>query len=416
MVPRRSRFAGLLVAVVIFAGCGGRASNSKASDTTTAPTATIPATTKATTGSVEAYQSAIGNEVVDNSDFDAFEKQITGLIEKAGLPGASLLVVQHGELIEQEAWMDYTLDTVVRIASGSKWLTAATIMTLVDEGLIELDAPIATYLPDAANTTVGEITMRQLLSFTSGLVDDDGVPCTTDPAVTLVDCARQLAAIRLVHPPGEVFRYGGQHLYVAAAVAEVVTGVPYADLFRQRIGEPLGMDSTYFLQVGGDSYTDVTNTAPAGGAVSSLGDYGRFLEMIVHGGVTPDGTRLLEAATIAEMQTNQISDARYGTAAPFRIADESPYGLGEWLDWTYPDGSAMVLSSDGAFGFRPWIDKQNDLFGVYLVRDDGSAAVDGNPTPDADDEQQVYVSGNWIFELVAEAVGGPLPRVKYPSP
>ena len=136
--------------------------------------------------------------------------------------------------------------------------------------------------------------------------------------------------------------------------------------------------------------------------------------MIMHDGVAPDGTRLLASATIAEMQTNQIADARYGTAAPFRVEDEAPYGLGEWIDWTYPDGSAMVLSSDGAFGFRPWIDRQNDLFGVYLVRDDGSAAVDGNPTPDADDATQVYVSGNWIFELVAEAVGGALPSVKYP--
>ncbi|MEQ1652748.1 MAG: serine hydrolase, partial [Hyphomicrobium sp.] len=203
--------------------------------------------------------------------------------------------------------------------------------------------------------------MRQLLSFTSGLVSEDDVPCVSDPNSTLVDCAITLASLPLVHPPGEVFRYGGQHLYVAAAIAEVITGVPYADLFRQRIAEPLGMTKTFFLQVDGSRYTDVTNTKPAAAAVTTLGDYGRFLEMITHDGVAPDGTRLLQSATIAEMQTNQIADARYGNAAPFRVADESPYGLGEWLDWTYPDGSAMVLSSDGAFGFRPWIDKQNDL-------------------------------------------------------
>lgn len=65
----------------------------------------------------------------------------------------------------------------------------------------------------------------------------------------------------------------------------------------------------------------------------------------------------------------------------------------------------------GACGGRA---SNKDDFGVYLVRDDGSAAVDGNPTPDADDATQVYVSGNWIFELVAEAVGGALPSVKYP--
>lgn len=413
MLRAGKMFGYLAVAVMLLGACGGRAA--KNSGTTAGSVATTNSTVAESSSGADGYQSAITDQVVDNPAFDDFEEQITNLLHKSGLPGASLLVVQHGDLIEQEAWLDYTLDTLVPIASGSKWLSAATIMTLVDDGLIELDAPISTYVSVAVGSRAGDITMRQLLSFTSGLVDDESVPCVSDPNVALVDCALTLASIPLVHSPGEVFRYGGQHLYVAAAIAEVVSGVPFADLFRQRIAEPLGMGTTVFAQVDFSRYEDVTNTKAASGAITSLADYGRFLEMIVHEGVAPDGTRLLEAATIAEMQTNQIANARYGTAAPFRVAEESPYGLGEWLDWTYPDGSAMVVSSDGALGFRPWIDKQNDLFGVYLIRDDGSAAVDGNPTPDADDANQVYVSGNWIFELVAEAVGGPLPIEKYPQ-
>ncbi|MBI4883310.1 MAG: beta-lactamase family protein [Actinobacteria bacterium] len=407
----------VVLLLVTGTACGRGRNNTVDSTTnpTAAPVATDGGSTVSPAESSAGYESAITDEVVDNPTFDDFESQITGLIKRAGLPGASLLVVQHGELIEQEAWLDYSLDTVVPIASGSKWLTAATIMTLVDEGLIALDAPISTYVAQAAGTRAGEITMRQLLSLTSGLVSDDDVPCVSDPEAELVECARTLASIPLTEAPGKVFRYGGQHMYLAGAIAELVTGVPYADLFRQRIAEPLGMDKTYFVQVDGSRYTDVTNTAPAGAAVSTLGDYGRFLEMIVHDGVLPDGTRLLSSQAIAEMQTNQITEARYGNAAPFRVADESPYGLGEWLDWTAPDGTALVLSSDGSLGFRPWIDKQNDLFGVYLVRDDGSAAVDGNPDPDADDANQVYVSGNWIYELVAEALGNPLPAVKYPD-
>ncbi|MEQ1874138.1 MAG: serine hydrolase domain-containing protein [Ilumatobacteraceae bacterium] len=415
MNRRRQGLYCVVAGITLVGACGGRASNKADTDAVVSTTASVETDQSTTAPAAGAYESVITDATVDNPDFDDFESQITGLIRKSGLPGASLLVVQHGVVIEQEAWLEYTLDTIVMIASASKWLTAATIMTLVDEGLIELDEPISTYVAEAAGTRAGDITMRQLLSFTSGLVADESVPCTSDTTVTLRDCAIELASMPLVHAPGAVFRYGGQHMLVAAAVAETVTGVPFADLFRQRIAEPLGMNQTYFLQVGSAVYVDVTHTNPAGGAVSSLGDYGRFLEMIMHDGVAPDGTQLLSSATIAEMQANQIASARYGTAAPFRIADESPYGLGEWLDWTYPDGSAMVLSSDGAFGFRPWIDKQNDLFGVYLVRDDGSAAVDGNPTPDDDDSAQVYVSGNWIFELVAEAVGGPLPRVKYPN-
>ena len=138
------------------------------------------------------------------------------------------------------------------------------------------------------------------------------------------------------------------------------------------------MAHTGFVQTAsGGQVENVTHTTPAGGAISTLGDYGRFLEMIVHDCVAPDGTRILEAATVAEMQENQIEGAEYMTASAFRVERESPYGLGEWLDWTDENGEALVLSSDGAFGFRPWIDKVNDLYGVYLIVDTGDGAREG---------------------------------------
>ena len=361
------------------------------------------------------YVTAITDVPVDNPAFDGFERDITALMQQAGLPGASLLVVQHGQLVEQEAWMEYNLDTTVLIASGSKWLSAATIMTLVDDGTIELDMPISTYVPELVGPNVRGITFRQLLSFTSGLADDDRIPCSGDLTYSLQGCAAEFIKAGVVHPPGATFRYGGQHLLVAAAIAEIVTGVPFAELFQQRIARPLGMTSTVFTEVGDPRSAAVDFPSPAGSARSTLGDYGRFLEMIYHEGVAPDGTRILQAATIAEMQTNQIADAEYGTAAAFRVADESPYGLGEWLDWTREDGSALVVSSDGAFGFRPWLDKENDLFGVYLIQDIDSGYVEGDPNAATDDGGTVHTSGNWIFEWVAEALGGSLPKDKYPD-
>jgi CubicO group peptidase (beta-lactamase class C family) len=383
------------------------------SETTTPPTSTATTVGAATTG---AYPSAITDEVVDGSAFDAMEQRLTSRIQQVGLPGASLLVVHEGELVEQEAWLDYDLDTVVPIASGSKWLAAATIMTVVDEGLIDLDAPIADYVPEAAGTPPGAITMRQLLSFTSGLIADERVPCTTTGAGTLQECARAIVEQGVVHPPGEAFRYGSQHLRVAAAVAEVVTGVPFAELFQQRIAEPLGMTRTRFNQIG-DTTTQVepvTNTNPAGGALSSLGDYARFLEMLVHDGVAPDGTRILSEAALEEMRTNHTEDVRYATASSFRVATEGPYALGNWIDWTDAEGGTLVQSSDGAFGFRPWIDEVNDLFGVYLIEDRGEGYVEGDPEAVAGEEQKVHTSGLFVFEWVAEAVGGSLPEQQYP--
>lgn len=220
----------------------------------------------------------------------------------------------------------------------------------------------------------------------------------------------------IVHPPGAGFRYGSQHMIVAATIAEIVTGTPYAQLFRERIAEPLAMEHTTFVQSGsGGEIEGVTNPNPAGSAISTLGDYARFLEMIVHDGLAPDGTRILKAESVAEMQRNQIADADYITASAFRVDLESPYGLGEWLDWTDAQGNALVLSSDGAFGFRPWIDKVNDLYGVYLIVDKGEGYVEGDPDAPADDGGKVHTSGLWVFTDVAEALGGSLPKVYYPD-
>lgn len=357
----------------------------------TVPASTVPASTvPRSTVPVTGYTSAIADVEVDGPAFDDVERGITERVTAAGLPGASLLVVQHGVLVEQEAWLGYDLDTVVPIASASKWLTAATIMTLVDDGLIELDAPISTYVPELTGT-VGTITMRQLLSFTSGLVDDDRLACHEDASVTLYDCAVDVVRHGVVHAPGEAFRYGSEHMLVAGAIAELVTGRSFQTLFRERIAEPLHMDHTWFTQVGDPNrpMDEVDHPMPAGSAVSTLGDYARFVEMIAHDGMAPDGRRILAADTIAEMQHDQIADARYAFAARFRMEAKTPYGLGEWLDEVDADGDAIVVSSDGAFGFRPWIDTRNDLFGVYLVDDR---------------EREGGASGPWVFDWVAAAV------------
>jgi CubicO group peptidase (beta-lactamase class C family) len=434
----RTRVAALAASALVLASAVtacGRNENRAGSNTgsTTAPTTSTPgnpgnpggsspsststttaggSSTSSGTAKESAYPSVITNEVVDNPKLDEFEAATKGRMVKAGLPGASLLVMQHGKVVEQEAWMGYTLDTQVTIASASKWLSAATIMTLVDEGKIDLDKPVSTYL-DYAKGDVGTITTRQLLSLTSGLPDDENVPCYSDPNVTLDACNREFAAMPLLHKPGEAFRYGGQHLHFAASVAEAVSGKSWNDLFAERITGPLGMTNTRFLDSGFNP-TGNQHPSPAGSGVSTLGDYGRFLEMIAHDGVAPDGTRILKSETVAEMQSNQIEGARYAKAASFRMAEKNPYGLGEWLDWVGPDGESIVVSSDGAFGFRPWIDKQNDIVGVYMINDHGGGYVDGDPRAAANDGGKVHTSGNWVFVDVAEALGGSLPKNKTP--
>ena len=229
-----------------------------------------------------------------------------------------------------------------------------------------------------------------------------------DPDTDLATCARRLVANGLRHAPGEEFHYDSVHLTVAAALAEQVTGVPFAELLQQRIAEPLGMSSTRLPQVGDPARDEVDHPNPAGGAISTLGDYGRFLEMVVHDGVAPDGTRLLTAGSIAEMATNQTEGLPvYGSS--FRRRSQAPYGLGHWIDWTSADGETLVHSSPGTFGFRPWVDRANDVFGVYLVLD---TVEPGDP--DYGDPDRPNASGQWVIEMSAEAVGGSLPEELYP--
>lgn len=410
MMTRKIRLSALVAGALLVAGCGGGGgpSGSNPSGTTAAPASSAPpaATTDpavATTVEGGGYVSVVTDEIIDNPDFDALEQRILGVVSEVGLPGASLLVVHAGELVEQQTWGEYALDTKVPIASASKWFSGALLMTLVDEGLLALDEPVSTYVEELDGTPHGRITLRQMLSFTTGLISDDLVPCYSSPDSTLQECAVQFVRERLAHQPGAQYRYHSGHLMMAGALAEIVTGQSFEELFQERIAVPLGMTSTRFLHNKDPSRVPVTFPNPAGGAVSTLGDYARFLEMLVNGGLAPDGTRILTPESIAEMETNQTEGLPMRGSA-FRVNTKAPYGLAHWIDWTYPDGSTMVDSSPGKFGFRGWIDRENDVFGVYMVVDQ-SEDNDPDSTP---------AGGSWIYEMSAEAVGGALPQAIYP--
>lgn len=376
--------------------------------TTIASTTTSPATrtTDGATTSVALdgeYTSVVTDEVLDNPRFDALERRILDVVAEIGLPGASLMVVHAGSLVEQETWGEYTLETKVPIASASKWLSGALIMTLVDDGLLTLDDPAETFVDQLKGTPPGQLTLRQMLSFTTGLISEDQMPCYSSADYSLQECVTEWVKKPLAHRPGAQYRYHSGHLMMAGALAEIVTGQSFEELFQERIAIPLGMVSTRFLHNKDPSRIPVTFPNPAGGAVSTLGDYARFLEMLVNDGLAPDGTRVLSTESIAEMETNQTEGLPM-RASRFRTSSKAPYGLAHWIDWTYPDGSTMVTSSPGTFGFRGWIDRENDVFGVYLVWDNS----DGND-PDSSPS-----GGSWIYGMSAEAIGGGLPNTIYP--
>ncbi len=279
------------------------------------------------------------------------------------LNGASLLLVKDGQVVYENYFGGYNADTTVFIASASKWIAGATLMTLVDEGKLDLDDPVSKHLPYFTGAK-GAMTLRQMFAHTSGLPPDiamSGSPTCLDNRNTTLDaCAREIAQLNLIGSPGGLFAYGGNSMQVAGRVCEVVSGKSWEQLFQERIAGPLGMTATTFSQS--------QNPLVAGGARSRLGDYGNFLRMILNEG-TFNGRRVLSAAAVREMQKDQTFGApivfsphtQYGNGG-FR------YGVGQWLDIKDAQGNSMQVSSQGGFGFSPWLDKKRNLFGIFMVQ------------------------------------------------
>lgn len=309
------------------------------------------------------------------SDFAAVTAYLDAGYRSLGLPGCSLILWRKGRTLYERYFGDYTAETVVPIASSSKWLSAAVLMTLVDEKRIALDAPISAYLPQFTGKK-GQMTIRQMFSHTSGLVDPGGER-EWNYAITMAEYAERMAREgQMAADPGAEFRYGSASMQVVGAVAEKVTGKAWNDLFRERIAKPCDMPDTTFAKV-----AENRNPMLAGGASSSLPDYAHYLEMIAGRG-TYRGRRVISEASVREMQRDQSGAAPMKAASNDRMGRASHYGLGEWLDVQAPDGRPIQVSSPGAFGFRPWLNLDRGLFGVFMMRRAGFRAPYANDTFD----------------------------------
>ncbi|MGL4420209.1 MAG: serine hydrolase domain-containing protein, partial [Gemmataceae bacterium] len=255
---------------------------------------------------------------------------------------------------------------IVPIASATTWLTAATLMTLVDDGKLKLDDPLKKHLPQFTGKK-GEITLRQLLAHTSGLPSQYAP--SEERGITLVEAVDRIAKVDLVADPGREFRYGGVSMQVAGRLAEVVSGKSWRELFEEKIAKPCAMPNTKYGRAGLNP-----NPQLAGGASSSLHDYRHFLEMLLHDGKY-DGKQVLSKESVREMDKDQTRGAPFKMGSIGRRFDNSKYGLGHWLDRQDAEGHGIEVSSPGAFGFRPWIDRDQQLIGVFLVRVEDKKAL-----------------------------------------
>ena len=304
-------------------------------------------------------------------DFSPVTAEMQTFVQTYSLDGASLRVNQAGNVVYRRAFGSYTLGTRVRIASASKWLSALTLARIVEKGQLRWSDTVGQYFPDVEPAKRG-ITLEQLFSHTSGLPGGDDT-CMSNPLYTLATCAnRILQQSTMIGEPGKVFSYGGNSMQVAGRMAELATGKAWDDLFIDEMMTPLGLVATDFATSStAPGYVRTDNPRIAGGVRSTLEDYGRVVDMVLAEGCLDlridrtclSGRRFLTAATITYM----ARDRTVGTVDISRPPTSTGYGygLGQWID----PSSALIVSSPGAFGFTPWVDRTSGVAGVLLVDD-----------------------------------------------
>lgn len=356
---RSAILASALVAGLLLTSCGGGDDHSAggvvrgavgAAATTTPPsTAVGPSTT------------VRGPRDYPAGTFDTADGALDRRVAEAGLSGGILrLVGDDGTVLHEHTTGSLTGTTVLDVASSTKWLTAATFMTFVDDGAIGLDDDISRWLPEFAGARP-PVTARQLLTHTSGVHDN---PCQNG-GTALADCVRTLAASPVEFPAGTAFSYGNSPFLVVGRLVEVLGGADFATLVHDRLTGPLGMADTTWPGA---------PAAPnsAFGVRTTVDDYGRFLGMLLHDGRV-DGRQVLSTKAVAEMVRNQVG--AYDTTHDYSVGITGipRYGLGCWPDVVDAAGATVVVSGNGGKGLYPWVDFSTRTWGIVGVQDDRGA-------------------------------------------
>jgi len=298
---------------------------------------------------------------VGQGKFPELDDILTQKQKPLGKDFVVMLWKKDDTLVYKKELGDFNSKTQAPIASCSKWLTAALVMTFVDEGKLSLDDKITKWLPEFEKYGKNYITIRTCLSHTTGIRSE---PISVlkllekKKFTSLEDEVNSFAAKDIQANPGEEFRYSNIGLDIAGRVLEIVSKKRFDVLVRQRLFVPLQMRRTSFSSLDGSAVD------PSGGAVSSPEDYMHFLIMMMNKGVY-HGQKILSEDAVSEMLKLQTTLANIKYAP--KAAEGFNYTLGAWAaDWK--DGRATVLASPGLFGSWPMIDYCHGYAYLFFVK------------------------------------------------
>jgi len=339
------------------------------------------------------------------------------------IAGAVTLVASRDKVLSLEAigCADIAAKTPMRtddlfwIASMSKPITATALMMLVDDGKVKLDDPVEKYLPEFRDLwAIAEqdkdhlllkrpshrITVRNVLSHTSGLRPTSAMETPTLDLLPLREAVRSYAMTPLQFDPGTKYQYSNAGINTAGRIIEVVSGMPYEEFLQKKLFDPLGMKDTTFRPTEEqvkrlaksyrhekDSKEGLTETPigqcfyplsdpkrqpfPAGGLFSTASDVGVFGQMILNGG-TFGGRKYLSEDAVRQMTCTQTDDLLNGGKG------EGGYGLGWQTTRKARDGGpapAGACGHGGAYATNLWIDPERGLVLVFMVQSAGGTDV-----------------------------------------
>ncbi|WP_410660357.1 serine hydrolase [Amycolatopsis sp. lyj-112] len=317
---------------------------------------------------VEQYAGAPGGPARVPIEAAHWQRRLSELARKHRVPGAALGIVRIGDGAEVHAThgvlstatgVEVTEDSVFQIGSISKVWTSTVVMQLVDDGLLDLDAPVADVLPElrlADPDVAKQVTMRHLLTHTSGIDGDvftdtgRGDDCL-ERYVEILDEAAQN------HPLGVTFSYCNSGFVLMGRVIEKLTGQTWDAAMREKLFTPLGLEHTVTLPeeallfraaVGHVASGDgdpapapvwglPRNMGPAGLITATTADVLGFARLHLTGGLAPNGDRLLTTASATAMAEKQ-------TDIPDKHSLGDSWGLG-WIRDTW--GGRRVIGHDG---------------------------------------------------------------------
>jgi CubicO group peptidase (beta-lactamase class C family) len=259
-----------------------------------------------------------------------------------------------------EMMQDFTSTSKERIASCSKWLSAALIMTFIDEGKLKLEDTVGKYLPVMTANGKGNIKIWHCLSHLTG-IKAGTLKESTDAMkdIQSMDQAIEMIAKQPMEgAPGKTFHYSSVGLQVAAAVIEKISGKDFETVFAERIARPCNMTNTDF------GHGKVA--MPAGSGWSTAEDYIKFLSMILNEGEY-NGIPVVSKRSIIEMQLNRVGKDATIAYTPAE-AGSWGYGFGEWvMDDASGDKRSGAVTSPGLFGSFPWVDNQLKYAGFLFT-------------------------------------------------